>query len=50
MYPPTIIDVCDFATIHSWNRHGVAPVYMRGIPSWARRSALRRPRARRTAN
>ena len=47
MYPPTIIDVTDFGTIHAWHQRGVAPAYMRGIPSWTWQAALRRPRVRR---
>ena len=49
MYPPTIIDVTDFGTIHAWHQRGVAPAYMRGIPRWVRRPTLRRPRSRPTA-
>ena len=45
MYPPTIIDVVDFATIHSWHQRGVAPAHLRGIPSWRWQRALRRTRA-----
>jgi hypothetical protein len=47
MYPPTILDVCDSTTIQSWNQRGVAPAYMRGMPSWVRRSALLRRHSRR---
>jgi len=46
MYHPTIIDE-SFAGIQSWHERGGAPAYLRGIPSWAWKTALRRPRSRR---
>ena len=41
----TIIDACDLAAYRAWSKRGVAPAYLRGVPTWVWQAALCRRRS-----